>query len=196
MSTPPSGDDELRLARPDNPPPRLLQSAVTSPELQLPARTAEERGFSRAAWIVITVAIVLVMSFAAAGIIYWRIQSRRFPVVVTIGVPEERAATAPASQTQPSPEPSQAPARPAHVLAPLIPVNPDMLHVTSIAMGTPPLAIVNGKRLAEGDSLTLSTSLGTVTIRVVSIEDGLVRFRHGGETIDVKMQTEAGKTRP
>ena len=65
-----------------------------------------------------------------------------------------------------------------------------MLHVTSIALGTPPLTIVNGKRLAEGDSLVMNTPLGAVTIYVVSIEDGLVRFRHGGETIDATLQVE------
>jgi len=171
MTTPPSGDEGLHLAPQDKPPPRLLQSAVTPLELRTPVGGAAHSGVSRAWRVTIVVAVILVLSAAIGGTYHW-VQSRRYPVVVTIGVPDERTAAA----IQPD------------KLPPLVPVMPDMLEVTSIAMGDPRLAIVNGKRLGEGDSLLVKTRLGAVSLRVVSIEDGLVRFRHGGETIDVKLR--------
>jgi hypothetical protein len=180
MSTPPSEDERLRLARQDGPRPRLLQSAVTNPELQVPSGAAvPPPASSRALRITLIVAVALFLIAAIGGILYW-IQSRRYPVVVTIGVPEERAAAnVPGSDK----------------LQPLVPVRPEMLHVTSIALGEPRLTIVNGKRLGEGDWLVLNTPLGAASVRVISIEDGLVRFRHGGETIDVKLQSAQATSR-
>jgi hypothetical protein len=63
-----------------------------------------------------------------------------------------------------------------------------MLHVSSIALGNPHLTIVNGKRLAEGEWLVVTTPLGEASVRIIQIEDGVVRFRHGGETISAKLQ--------
>jgi len=68
-----------------------------------------------------------------------------------------------------------------------VPVNPEMLHVSSIALGNPRLTIVNGKRLAEGDWLVLSTYLGAASVRCIQIDDGIVRFRHGGEMLSAKL---------
>jgi hypothetical protein len=65
-----------------------------------------------------------------------------------------------------------------------------MLHVSSIALGNPRLTIVNGKRLAENDWLVVSTPLGDASVRVIQIEDGVVRFKHGEETIAAKLQAE------
>jgi hypothetical protein len=50
------------------------------------------------------------------------------------------------------------------------------------------LTIVNGKRLAEQDWLVLKTPAGEASVRVISIQDGFVRFKHGGETIDARLQ--------
>ena len=70
----------------------------------------------------------------------------------------------------------------------LVPISPEMLHVTSIALGNPRLTIVNGKRLAEEDWLVVKTPVGEGSVRVISIQDGFVRFKHGGETIDARLQ--------
>lgn len=106
----------------------------------------------------------------AAGSIYWY-QTRHFPVVVTIAPPDK--------PLHPDPLGNR---------GALVPISPDMLHVTSIAMGNPRLTIVNGKRLAEEDWLVVKTEGGEASVRVLSIQDGLVRFKHGGETIDVPLQ--------
>ena len=150
------------------PQPRLLQSAVSSPETPATTPPVERRTFgARLALIGIALALVLL----AGGAIYW-VQSERYPVVVTIAVPDRGAAGDPLAN------------RP----GPLVPIKPELLHVSSIALGNPRLTIVNGKRLAENDWLVVSTPLGDGSVRVIQIEDGVVRFRHGGETISAKLQ--------
>jgi len=123
--------------------------------------------------------LLILFGFATfvAGAIYWY-QTRHFPVVVAISPPDTRN--------------NDGVGKP----APLVPLGPDMLHVTSIALGNPPLAIVNGKRLAEEDWLVVKTPSGEVSVRVVLIQDGYVRFKHGGETIDARLQIANGSPSP
>lgn len=121
--------------------------------------------------VVICGAITLALAVVVGGVAYW-IEAHRYPVVVAIDLPDKESRKDPlAGRT-----------------GALVPISPDLLHVTSIAMGTSHLAIVNGKRLAEGDWLVVNAPLGAASLRVISIQDGLVRFRHGGETIDIKLQ--------
>jgi len=171
MSSPPTGDEGMHIiAR--KPQPRLLQSAVTNPELQSAAgATGQGPGLSPARRIALIGGIILVFLLLAGGVFYW-IQSERYPVVVTIGVPDRGAPQDPLAKRG----------------GPLVPVNPEMLHVSSIALGNPRLTIVNGKRLAEGDWLVVSTPVGAASLRCIQIEDGFVRFRHGGETLAAKLQ--------
>lgn len=44
-------------------------------------------------------------------------------------------------------------------------ITTDVLHVTSISLGKVRLAVVNGQRVAEGDSLEVKTSAGTAMLR-------------------------------
>jgi len=153
---------------------KIIYSAATPMESRSvePPKEEEPPQFFTFGRIMLFTGIIFALMLIAFGIIY-RMESRQFPVVVTIAVPEKKV------------QPEDVPA---DKTTTLVPVNPDMLHVTSIALGETPLTIVNGKRLAEGDGLAIATPLGTATVRVEQIQDGLVRFRHGGETIDVKMQ--------
>lgn len=132
----------------------------------------EEEPSSRTPLLVL-LGVLLMLALIAAGTIYW-LQLHRFPVVVAISPPDGRDKD------------------PAGKSAPLVPVSPDLLHVTSIALGNPRLAIVNGKRLAEEDWLVVKTAMGEASVRVISIEDGFVRFKHGGETIDARLQLASG----
>ena len=129
---------------------------------------AEESPSSRN--FLVTLLVLLGFATFAAGAIYWY-QARHFPVVVAISPPD--------------------PIRDKDALGKpgvLVPVSPDLLHVTSIAMGNPRLTIVNGKRLAEEDWLVVKTAAGEASLRVISIQDGLVKFKHGGETLDARLQ--------
>lgn len=53
---------------------------------------------------------------------------------------------------------------------------------------------MNGKRLAEEDWLVVKTALGEASVRVISIQDGFVRFKHGGNTIEARL--ELAQTKP
>ena len=66
-------------------------------------------------------------------------------------------------------------------------VTPDMLHVSSIALGRAPVAVVNGRIIGEGASVTLETPEGNAILRVARIRDGAVEFRSGGQTISVNL---------
>lgn len=170
MSSPPTGDEGMHIIE-RKPQPRLLQSAVTNAELQsAPGPTDQGSGLSSARRIALIGGIILLFLLLAGGVTYW-IRAERYPVVVTIGVPDRGASQDPLGKRA----------------GPLVPVNPEMLHVSSIALGNPRLTIVNGKRLAEGDWLIVSTPVGAASVRCVQIEDGIVRFRHGGETLSAKL---------
>ena len=125
------------------------------------------------------VILIILLGFAtfAAGGIYWY-QARYFPVVVAISPPDR-----PDKDTLGKP-------------VALIPLAPDLIHVTSIALGNPRLAIVNGKRLAEEDWLVIKTPNGEASVRVISIQDGFVRFKHGGNTVDAKLQLAQASPSP
>jgi len=114
--------------------------------------------------------IIFLCALIAAGTIY-SIGLRNFPIVVAISPPDRPVRPDPLGDR-----------------GALIPISPEMLHVTSIALGIPRLTIVNGKRLAEEDWLVVKTPVGEGSVRVISIQDGFVRFKHGGETIDARLQ--------
>jgi len=76
-------------------------------------------------------------------------------------------------------------------------VTANMLHVSSIVLGNPRLAVVNAKTLMEGDSLEVKMGTGSAVLHVIRIEDGLVRFKNGNQTIDVRLPAPlTGHTSP
>jgi hypothetical protein len=75
-------------------------------------------------------------------------------------------------------------------------VSANQLHVSAIALGDVPLAIVNGKRLEEGDWLELRTAEGVAVLRVTKIDDGIVRFGYAGQIIDAKLAAETPSKNP
>jgi len=121
---------------------------------------------------VLVIVIVLAVLLVAGGAIIYRIQSNRYPVVVAVGIPDDDDTSNPLGGRT----------------GMLIPVTPDMLEVTSISLDPPKVAIVNDKELSEGQWLVVNTRLGAASVRVVLIQDGLVRFRHGGQLIDARIQ--------
>jgi hypothetical protein len=166
--TEPSDDERLHIIKDDKPRPRLFQEDLPEDELRpagIPGLT--HSSFKRIATVIV---IVLVIALLAAGTAYW-IERHRYPVVVAIELPKKETA--------------------GDEGAALVPIKPEMLQVTSISLGEPRLAIVNGRELTEGETIVLKTGGGRATLRVQSIQDGMVRFRHGGQTLDVPLQ--AGK---
>lgn len=71
---------------------------------------------------------------------------------------------------------------------PVVKITIEMLHVTSIALGHVPVAVINGAMATEGDSLKMQTPDGSATLHVMRIRDGVVQFKYGDQTISVNLQ--------
>jgi hypothetical protein len=76
-----------------------------------------------------------------------------------------------------------------HAATPLQPIvvqlNADLVQVSSIALGHPRLAVINGKQVAEGDTITLHTPTRSIaiTLRVVEIADRRVILTDGTQMV-------------
>jgi hypothetical protein len=66
-------------------------------------------------------------------------------------------------------------------------VTADMFHVSSIALGRPAVAVVNGAIVSEAALVQLPTPDGNVLLRVQKIRDGAVDFSYAGQTISVNL---------
>jgi hypothetical protein len=71
----------------------------------------------------------------------------------------------------------------------LVQLNADVIRVTAIALGHPRLAVINGRAVAEGDTLTVHTPVRSVavTLRVIRIADGRVELSDGTQTIHARL---------
>ena len=71
----------------------------------------------------------------------------------------------------------------------IVQLGPEMVRVTAIALGHPRLAVVNGRALAEGDSVAVSKSNSPValTLRVVKISDGRIDFSDGTNMFSARL---------
>jgi hypothetical protein len=63
----------------------------------------------------------------------------------------------------------------------IVQIDSDLLRVSAIALGHPRLAVINGKQVSEGDTVTLHTPIRSVavTLRVVRIADGRIDLSDG-----------------
>ena len=183
--TTPSDDEGLKIVRPDKPQPRLLQTVISKIEPETVAQAIAPSGGRRRRFIAIFLLFTILFVFGFVYLVEWK-QPRR-SAAINIDIPESPPATAPM--------PVASAATVAVAEAPTAPgsVTTEMLHVTSIALGDLHLAVVNGKRLAEGESLLVATPAGVATLRVTSIEDGVVHFDYGGQLIDAKLGAPLGQ---
>lgn len=68
-------------------------------------------------------------------------------------------------------------------------LNADIVQVTGIALGHPRLAMINGKQVAEGDTITVHTPIRsiTVTLRVLRIADREVELSDGTQRVVARL---------
>ena len=72
-------------------------------------------------------------------------------------------------------------------------ITEDMFHVTSIALGQPRLAVVNGVALSEGECLTIVAGNHIAGVRVIDIADGAVTLKVGSQTLSAKLGQSTAK---
>lgn len=113
------------------------------------------------------------------GIFYTRHQSEK----------RQREADAPAITTS-NPSSAESAGPPAPILA-------SQIHVSAISLGEPRLAIVNGKQVTEGESITISIpdQPTAVSLRVVKIADGRIDLSNGTQVITARLETPRGPNR-
>jgi hypothetical protein len=172
MPSDPPEDEGLKTVRRDGPAPHILHGDLAQPGGEL---VIGPRRSSTISMLTFAGAVIIFILAAVWGWLYF-----------AAGKSDHRqAAIEPVAAKESPPPPSATP--PAWASKNVVPVFPEMLKVSSIAMGKTPLVIVNGQRLAPGDWLDVKTERGVATLVVEKIEDGAVHFRNGDMTIDAKM---------
>ena len=170
--TAPADEPELRIVERKASLPKLLTTAVTEADatkaesIPIPPYAARARP-----GMMIFVGTALLAGLTAAGANYWFRHESPVPA-------RPISVLKPIRQALPTPP------------SPPLEVHPNSLHVNAIVLGHVPLAVVNGKQLAEGDWLELRTAEGVAALRVVKIEDGAVHFGYGGHIIYAKFEAE------
>lgn len=76
-----------------------------------------------------------------------------------------------------------------------VPIAASLIHVTAISLGDPSLAIVNGKRVAEGDEVALHSVRPPVLVklRVLKIGDGQIDLTDGKQVLSPRLEVPARK---
>lgn len=177
----------MRLIWKSSPSPRLLNTVASdvagnkteNPTGRFSLKSASLfSGNGRAIFVGIIVGAAIL---SILGIFYTRHQSEKRQ--------REAAASAPAIPTSNSSSAESA--------GPPAPVLASQIHVTAISLGEPRLAIVNGKQVTEGESITISIpdQPTTVTLRVVKIADGRIDLSNGPQVITARLETPRGPSR-
>ena len=65
--------------------------------------------------------------------------------------------------------------------------------VSSILLNEPPLAVVNGKEMAEGEVIAMNVDSKTLLIQLASVQDGQVVLRYRGQNIVVPLHRRGDK---
>ena len=127
-------------------------------------------------WIFIG-ALIGVILFAIGGIVFTRYgkkdgQPLRSPIFIKA---RTQSLGLPGSSTPPAPI--------------VIQLSADMVRVSAIALGHPRLAVINGKTVAEGDSVPLQAPNSSVALilRVVRIGDGSIDLSDGKQLFSAQL---------
>ena len=183
MNPSPSGDEELHIVQRDKPPPRLVETAASENDQSKLSAAAAESGqpVPQGGRLTFVGSILLIAIAFTVGLSYllekrWLHHSTTVSSDTTLqpGQTNEEAEAAAGGAT----------------------LRADLFHVTAISLGSTRLAIVNGKKVTEGDTVVVSTSSGAATVRVAKIEDGVVHLVYGRERIDVKVNTGVAQKNP
>ncbi|HEX4083947.1 MAG TPA: hypothetical protein VHY22_03470 [Chthoniobacteraceae bacterium] len=77
--------------------------------------------------------------------------------------------------------------------APIVPHIGDFT-VTSILLNEPPLAVINGKEMAEGEIASIPISTGSVTVQLLAVQDGRVILRWENQNLVVPLRRDEDLT--
>jgi hypothetical protein len=69
-----------------------------------------------------------------------------------------------------------------------IKLSADDFFVTSILLNEPPLAVVNGRELAEGEMIHVQTGAQTIVVQLASVQDGQIVLRYLNKNLVVPLR--------
>ena len=188
MSNPPPEDEERHVRRDESKrEPPLLYSAVSRPERGASDESLASRSRLSSITVFSFVGGFLLLLLAILAI--WIYFSEQEPPR-----PEPLAGRDTQRKRALSGTPPVTPASPPAAGEAFVRVTPDMFRVTSIALGDTPLAIINGKRVAEGESVQVTVGGRGILFQVAKIEDGVVHLAHGQQVIDAHLAPATSKT--
>jgi hypothetical protein len=174
----------MQLVPSQIPPQRLLSSVEAQESTSTEAASDSPfvlRGAGvmsgNARWVFIG-AIIGALLFSIGGIIFSRQmgkKSERFNVPIFIRARTKSLTDGPGSTATPAPI--------------VVELSPEMVRVSAIALGHPRLAVINGKTVTEGDSVTLQAPNASVALilRVVKIGDGSINLSDGKKMFSARL---------
>jgi hypothetical protein len=176
----------MRILRKSIPSPRLLNTVepdVVPTKSDPPAGRSSLKGsslFSGNGTAIFGGLVVGAVIFSILGIVYTRHQSQKA---------QKEPAKPAALVTTSNMSPAESALR-ATILA-------SQIHVSAISLGEPHIAIVNGKQVTEGESVTISspTTSAPVSLQVVKIADGRIDLSDGIQVITVRLETSRAPNR-
>lgn len=170
------------------PRPRLLETAVSalpSPDLadvinRAPADRSRRRFVRLLVRTFVAAAFVALIAHLAIRRISVHEESDGVRKVIPVGTETLHRGTEPTAAPSPI----------------MVQVSSDVVQVTSIALGHPRLAVINGKQVAEGDTIVVHTPIRAiaVTLRVIEITDGQVKLNDGAQVITVRLTKRRTKS--
>jgi hypothetical protein len=133
------------------------------------------RGNGRAIFIGLFAGGVLILVAGYAFVRHERAQREAMAVPRLLNVVTHTVSGSPHIVTTPAPV--------------IVQMNTDSIRVSAIALGHPRLAVINGRSVGEGDTVTVHTPVHSVavTLRVVRIADGRVDLTDGTQTIHARL---------
>jgi hypothetical protein len=170
---------------PNQMPPQRLLSSMDAPE-SAPVAESSDSPFvlkgagmmsGNARWVFIG-AMIGAMLISIGGIIFSRHaakESDRFTFPPFIKARTHSLADGPGSTATPAPI--------------VIELSTDMIRVSAIALGHPRLAVINGKTVTEGESVTLQSPNSSVALilRIAKIGDGRIDLTDGKKMFSAQL---------
>lgn len=67
-------------------------------------------------------------------------------------------------------------------------ISPEVASISSILLGNPPIAVVNGGEYVPGDEIPLVVNGSSIKVRLLAVGDGFIRLRYDGRDYIVRKQ--------
>jgi hypothetical protein len=176
----------MRLVPSKMPEPKLISSVVPEAEEKTSLSEGAEwpfavggsrlfAGHGRAIFIGICAGVVVICSAGAIFHRHHRLRAEEVAVPKVLSVVTRKVFGSGHSEATPVPM--------------VVKIDADMLRISAIVLGHPRLAVINGRTVAEGDTIVVHTPARAVavTLRVLKISEGQVQLSDGTQVVMARL---------